>query len=172
MKLTLPIAIEIGAACLIVGCSTPSESSQGERATHPAKRTTAETQHHLTLSLQKDVLAICKLPPDAPVPAWGWAPGGFHTISRTPEELSIVCLDSAVPSEVKKESPWRVLKVDGPLDFSLTGILASIAGPLANAQISIFPISTYNTDYVMVKGEKVEEAIKVLTKAGHVVKDE
>lgn len=130
-------------------------------------------QHHLSLSLQREVLAICKLPPDASVPAWAWSPGNFHSISRTSEELSIVCLDSAVPIGVKdKESDWRILKVDGPLDFSLTGILASIAGPLANAGISIFAISTYDTDYVMVKNEKAEEAIRVLTKAGHVVKHE
>ncbi len=130
------------------------------------------TQHHLSLSLKKEVLAICRLPPDASVPVWAWSPGTFHTISRTPEELSIVCLDSAVPGGVKKESNWRILKVDGPLDFSLTGILASVAGPLAKAGISIFAISTFETDYVMVKSEKVEEAIKVLTKAGHVIKRE
>ncbi len=64
-----------------------------------------------------------------------------------------MCLDSAVPSGVKKESGWRILKVNGPLDFSLTGILASIAGPLANAGISIFAISTFETDYVMVNDE-------------------
>ncbi len=173
MKSKLAIPIAIAAAHLIVGCSTPSQSSNGQHATHSPKRTNIVAQHHLSLSLQKEVLAICKLSPDASVPDWAWSPGTFHTISRTPEELSIVCLDSAVPSGVKnKESGWRILKVDGPLDFSLTGILASIAGPLANAGISIFAISTYDTDYVMVKNEKAEEAIRVLTKAGHVVSRE
>ncbi len=172
MKSRLAITIGIAVACVVLGCSTPSHSSNGERATHSAKPINVVTQHHLSLTLQKEVLAVCKLAPDASVPDWAWSPGTFHTISRTPEELSIVCLDSAVPSEVKKESGWRILKVDGPLDFSLSGILASIAGPLANAGISIFAISTYDTDYVMVKSDKAEEALKVLTKAGHVVKHE
>ncbi len=172
MKSNPAIALGIAVAYLLVGCSTPSPSSNGEQATHSAKRINVVTQHHLSLSLQKEVLAICQLPPDAPVPAWAWTPGTFHTISRTPAELSIVCLDSAVPSEVKKESGWRILKVEGPLDFSLTGILASVAGPLAKAGISIFAISTFDTDYVMVKSEKVEEAITVLTEAGHLVKHE
>ncbi len=173
MKPKLAIAIGIVVAYALVGCSTPSESSTTERATHPAERMKVETQHHLTLSLQKEVLAICKLAPDASVPVWAWTPGAFHTVSRTREELSIVCLDSAVPNEVKdKESGWRILKVDGHLDFSLTGILASIAAPLANAGISIFAVSTFETDYVMVKNEKVEEAIKVLTEAGHVIRRE
>ncbi len=167
------MAIGIAVAYLFAGCSTPSQSSNGQRPTKPDKRTNAVIQHHLNLSLQREVLAICKLPPDASVPDWAWTPGTFHTISRTPAELSIVCLDSAVPSGVKdKESGWRILKVDGLLDFSLTGILASIAGPLANAGISIFAISTFDTDYVMVKNEKAEEAIRVLTKAGHVVRHE
>ncbi len=172
MKSKLAIALGIAVAYLLVGCSTPSPYSNGEQATGSAKRINVVTQHHLSLSLQKEVLAICQLPADASVPVWAWSPGTFHTISRTPEELSIVCLASAVPGGVNKVSDWRILKVNGPLDFSLTGILASVAGPLAKAGISIFAMSTFDTDYVMVKSEKVEEAVKVLREAGHVVKHE
>jgi hypothetical protein len=129
MKSKLAIAVGIAIAHLIVGCSIPSQSSNGRQATDSEKRPNPMIKHHLNLASQREVLAICRLPPDASVPAWAWSPGTFHTISRTPEELSIVCLDSAVPSGVKKESGWRILKVDGPLDFSLTGILASVAGP-------------------------------------------
>ena len=71
---------------------------------------------------------------------------------------------------MKQETGWRMFKLDGPLDFALTGILASVATPLAKAGISIFAISTYNTDNVLVQGEKVTEAIKVLYAAGHTVK--
>ena len=128
--------------------------------------------HHLSLTLRKDTLAICRLSHAAPVPNWAWNPGTFHTVSRTSDELSVVCLDSAVPDGVKKEAGWRILKVDGPLDFGLTGILASVATPLANAGISIFAISTYDTDYVMVKGDKVDAAVRVLGEAGHTIRDE
>ncbi len=141
------IAVGIAVTYLLMGCSAPSHSSKAEQAAHSAKGNNGlMTEHHLTLSLQKEILAICRLPPDASVPAWARSPGAFHTISRTPEELSIVCLDSAVPSVVKKEPGWRLLKVDGPLDFSLTGILASVAGPLAKARISIFAISSRTRD--------------------------
>ncbi len=173
MRSTLTIAIGIAAAYLVAGCSTPSKfPKDSQLVTDSAKPINVVRQHHLSLSLQREVLAICKLPPGASVPDWAWSPGTFHTISRTPEELSIVCLESAVPSEVNKESGWRILKVDGHLDFSLTGILASVAGPLADARISIFAISTFDTDYVMVKSEKAEEAIRILTEAGHVVRHE
>lgn len=129
----------------------------------------ADKQHHLNLSLKKDRLAVCLLPPDAPIPAWASSPSAFTTISRTSDKLSIVCVENIVPAGIKKEAGWRMFKVDGPLDFALTGILASIA-ELAKARISIFAISTYDTDYVMVKQDKVDIAIKVLKAAGHMVR--
>jgi len=130
----------------------------------------AEKPPHLNLSLKKDQLAVCQLPPDALLPAWACSPTAFSSISRTSEELSIVCLESVVPAGIKQELGWRIFKVDGPLDFALTGILASVADPLAKAGISIFAISTYNTDYVLVKNEKVDEAVKALKAAGHNVR--
>ena len=121
----------------------------------------------LSLSLKKEVLAVCRLSADSPIPAWASIRSGFTTISRTSDELSIVCPEKVVPSGIRKEGGWRIFKVDGPLDFALTGILASIAEPLAKARISIFAISTYDTDYVMVKNEKVDAASKVLRSVGH-----
>lgn len=124
----------------------------------------------MNLSLSLDRLAVCQLAPDKPIPAWAAGKVSFCSITRTSEELSIVCPESLVPAGVKQETGWRALKVDGPLDFALTGILASVAGPLAQAGVSIFALSTYNTDYVLVKDSQVTEAVRALQAAGHTVK--
>jgi len=86
---------------------------------------------------------------------------------RTPTELSIVCDETAVPAEIRAERGFRALVVDGALDFAVTGILASVTGPLADARISLFAFSTYDTDYVMVKDERLDDAIAALRAAGH-----
>ena len=122
----------------------------------------------LTLSVVPDVLVICRLERDAVIPAW--ATGEFVSITRTSDELSIVCAERDVPSDVKADRDWQALKIEGPLDLSLTGVLASIAMPLAEAKINIFAISTFDTDYVLVKADRVAEAIGVLRNAGHHVK--
>ncbi|MFV3127324.1 ACT domain-containing protein [Niveispirillum sp. KHB5.9] len=120
----------------------------------------------LPLTLLRDVLAVCRLTPDAPLPAWAAGPG-FASITRTQEELSIVVRQDRVPGDVVAVQGWRALKVQGPLDFALTGILAALTAPLADAGISLFAIATYDTDYVLVKEETLEAAITVLTAAGH-----
>lgn len=117
------------------------------------------------LSLLTDELAVCRLPKDAAFPEW-IAPGKLAAIVRTEDELSIVCLQEFVPDSIKREAGWRCLKVQGPLDFSQVGILASIALPLAESGISIFAISTYDTDYILLKETKLELALHVLTQAG------
>ena len=126
----------------------------------------------MNLSLAKDRLTVCQLAPDAPVPAWAASTSAFTSITRTSEELSIVCAESVVPAGVKQEANWRMFKVAGPLDFGLTGVLASVAAPLAQAGISIFSIATFNTDYVLVKDAKVTEAVKALQAAGHTVRSD
>jgi len=88
-------------------------------------------------------------------------------MTRTADELSLVCAESAVPQDVQCEPGWRLFKIAGPLDFALTGILESVAQPLAEAAISIFAISTYDTDYVMVKERDIEKAAQALEQAGH-----
>jgi hypothetical protein len=124
----------------------------------------------MNLTLAPDRLAVCQLAPDVPLPAWADGKGNFHSISRTSEELSVVCPEEVVPREVKQDAGWRAFKIDGPLDFGLTGILASIADPLAAAGVSIFVVSTYNTDYVLVKDVNADQAVKALQAAGHTVK--
>ncbi len=105
----------------------------------------------------------------ADIPPWALA-GSFMSITRTPDELSIVCLDRQIPESIDREGGWRALKIQGPLDFSLTGILASITVPLAQAAIPIFAVSTFETDYVMVKEQDLDRGIEVLSRHGHQVR--
>jgi hypothetical protein len=121
----------------------------------------------LSLELLPDTLAICRLEPRAPVPSWAAEPSPFLTLSRTAEELSITTLQSTVPAGVPCERDYRAVRVRGPLPLNLVGILAAIADPLAAAGLSIFAISTYDTDYVLVKAGELEAALKVLRQAGH-----
>jgi hypothetical protein len=95
--------------------------------------------------------------------------GEFFSVTRTPAELSAVCDAAAVPSGVKAEGPWGVLAVRGPLDFDMTGVLAGLAAPLATAAISMFAISTYDTDYVLVRRHDLDRAVHALEEAGHSV---
>ncbi|NBD22312.1 ACT domain-containing protein [Paenibacillus glycinis] len=112
--------------------------------------------------------SVVKLPPTEEMPTWAGR-GEFLSITYTSEELSIVCASSCVPDHIRinVEQDWKCMKVEGVLDFGLTGILASLANPLADHQISIFAISTFNTDYLLVKRHAVEKAISVLENAGH-----
>jgi hypothetical protein len=121
----------------------------------------------LPLELLPDTLAVCRLAADAAVPSWAASPQGFVTISRTREELSITTTQASVPPGVKCERDYRGFRVRGPLPLDLIGILASIADPLAAAGLSIFAISTFDTDYVLVKGRDLEAAVAALERAGH-----
>ena len=121
----------------------------------------------LTLSILPGPFAICRLPADASTPAWAHA-GAFTSITRTGDELSIVCPQAAVPAGVQVEGGWRCLKIEGP--FSLQdaiGVVAALATPLAAAEIGIFIISTYDTDYLLLKDAHLARAIEVLAQAGH-----
>lgn len=120
----------------------------------------------LDLTLLDDTLAVCRLTADAPVPAWAWT-GEVASVTRTRDELSVVCRADAVPEDVAAERGWRCLEVEGPLDFALTGILAALASPLAAAGIPVFVVSTHDTDFLMVKAEKLESALEALRGAGH-----
>jgi len=123
----------------------------------------------LPLELLPDTLAICRLPADAPVPAWASSPAPFLTVSRTADELSITALQNRVPDGVRCERDYQALRVKGTLPPNLVGILLSIAEPLANAGLSIFAISTYDTDYVLLKSRDLPAGLAALRKAGHEV---
>lgn len=122
-----------------------------------------------TLRVHPAPLAITRLGPKDAFPAWA-SEGSFLSITRTEEELSLVCDDARTPQAgLKTERTWRALKVQGPLDFALTGILARLATTLAQAEISIFAISTFDTDYILVKEEQLEAAARCLRAAGHTI---
>jgi hypothetical protein len=114
--------------------------------------------------------AVCRLDPGDPLPAWA-AGGPFVSVTRTDEELSVVCQQEAVPAGVRCERDWRCLRVAGTLDFALVGVLASLTGPLAEAGVSVFAVSTFDTDYLLVKEEKWEAAVAALRAFGHVVQE-
>src|SRR5262245_8348959 len=122
----------------------------------------------LTLSLLEEQFAICRLECNVPAPAWAFE-GSFFSITRTSEELSIVCPVKHVPENVRSQPGWRLLRLDGPMDLELTGIVASIAEPLADAGVAIFPMTTYDREYILIKEEQVHLAITALTAYGHAV---
>ena len=110
-------------------------------------------------------LAVCKLA-ERGMPDWA-AGSAFVTFSRTPDEVSLVCEERVLPEGVAAETGWRCLRVAGTLDFALVGILARLTAPLAEAGISLFVVSTHDTDYVLVKAGRYEAAIAALAAAGH-----
>lgn len=118
-------------------------------------------QKKLKMKLLKDKYGVCRLDKPGPVPNWG-IEGEFYSVTKTEDELSIVCVEESTPDNIKCEKDWRVLKVEGPLDFSLVGILSAISGLMAEKSISIFAISTYDTDYILVKDKDLNKAIKAL----------
>ncbi|WP_139492009.1 ACT domain-containing protein [Brevibacillus dissolubilis] len=123
----------------------------------------------MKLSVQGGTYAVVKLPPESNIPNWVSQSDGFLSITRTEDELSIVCPESYVAEYEHVEPNWKAVKVEGILDFSLTGILAGLTQPLAENQISIFAISTYNTDYLLVKEHTLDKALEVLAQAGYEV---
>jgi len=123
----------------------------------------------MQLKMLDSTFSVVKLPSNEDIPLWALNSNIF-TISRTDEELSIVCPSECLPTnEVFKdiENDWKCIKVEGVLDFSLTGILSSLANPLAENKISIFAISTFNTDYLLVKSHAIEKAKVILEREGH-----
>lgn len=119
------------------------------------------THKIFTMKLLKDTYAVCRLAKDDKLPAW-INNSEFYSVTKTADELSIVCLQKSIPNDVKCEKDWRILKVEGPLDFSLIGILSSISTILAQKRISIFAVSTYDTDYILVKDADIDYAVKAL----------
>lgn len=112
--------------------------------------------------------AVCRLDSQSEVPSWAMQ-GDFFTVSKTQEELSIVCQARLVPSDIKAEKEWRVFKIEGPFAFTQIGILNAVTSVLANNGISLFAMSTFDTDYIMVKGVDLDRAIVALKQAGHSV---
>jgi len=123
----------------------------------------------LTVQRHAEQLAVCRLPPTSPLPGWAAAPGKLRATIRSGNELSIVCAIAAVPSEVRHEGPFTAFEVQGPIDLGLTGVLAALVAPLAAATISIFTLSTFDTDWILVPSMQHAAATTALQRAGHTV---
>ncbi len=122
--------------------------------------------HKLNFSVLPGRFAVSRLAAETPIPDWIHS-GPFSCVSRTSDELSVVSLTASVPAEVQSEKDWICLKLLGPFPFQLTGILASFLDPLAEANIPIFAVSTFKTDYILVKEDDKERALETLLEAGH-----
>ncbi len=120
----------------------------------------------LILERVPGAFGISRLDPDARIPRWVHE-SAFFSVSRSAEELSVLCEERLVPDGVRCERGWSAVKVAGTLDLSLIGVLASLARPLAASNIGLFTVSTFDTDYLLVRRSKLEEAIEVLEAAGH-----
>jgi len=122
----------------------------------------------LELTLLTERFAISRLAADAPIPDWA-THGSFFSVTRTGDELSVVTEISQVPVGVQSQPGWRVFKVHGPFVLSEIGVLSALAAPLAEAKISLFAVSTFDTDYLLVAAETLSAAIAALGRAGHTI---
>jgi hypothetical protein len=120
----------------------------------------------LSLKILPGRMAVCRFEPSASLPAW-LDGSGFYSVTRTSEELTVVCREALVAAAKTCESGWRCIRVQGVLDFSEIGIMFSISRTLAEASVSVFVISTYDTDYFLVKEKDLARAIDALKSAGH-----
>lgn len=128
----------------------------------------SDTMKNLNLVLLTPKFAVCQFHPDKHIPYWALM-GDFVPLTRTAEELSIVCEQDNVPEDIEAERGWRCVKVEGAFDFSVSGVNASLVVPLAEAEISVLAIATYATDYLLIKEKDVERALQVLKQAGHYI---
>jgi uncharacterized protein len=131
----------------------------------------SRTPPRLPLDLLPERFAVARLDADAPLPAWATTSRALSAVVRTPTELSILTTEDEVPAEARAERGYRAFRVRGPLPFDLVGIFASMAQPLAEAALAIFALSTYDTDYVLVKEADLDQARAVLEAAGHSISE-
>ncbi len=129
----------------------------------------SKSERGFDLTVLPGSFAMVRLAADAPLPRWA-AQGEFFSVTRTSDEVSIVCLADQVPRGVSTETGWRALKVKGPFALSEIGVLAALAAPLAEAKVSLFAMSTFDTDYLLVSEKQLHAAIAALNGAGHRVR--
>ena len=133
---------------------------------------------NLTLHVLPGEFAVCRLPGNAPLPTWahlnvtGPAAPPFVSVTRAGSELSVVLPAEHMPTDAHAERGWRCLGILGPLEFSLVGVVAGISGALAAAGLSVFVVSTYDTDYILVRAAKLHEAISALARSGYSVRSD
>jgi hypothetical protein len=127
----------------------------------------------LDFTLLNGIYSIYRLNNDSAIPGW-ICKSEFYSVTRTKDELSVVCLhvDEIIADNIKIDSYWRILKINGPLDLSLTGIIAGIAGLMMENKIPVFTVSTYDTDYILVKDQNIDKVLTVLENDGHKIFNE
>jgi hypothetical protein len=125
----------------------------------------------LDLDLLPESYAICRLPAGTPLPGKLPGEGGVVAVTWTPHEVSVICPVDRMPPEAHTEDQWRCLRVAGTLPLTLTGILNSLTGPLAESRVNICAFSTYDTDYLLVPEVRLAEAVASLTRAGHRIRE-
>ena len=135
----------------------------------------APVREPLTLAVLAEPLSVLRFPADADVPEWALHAGSFASVTRTADELSVVCATARVPSTpspagTERDDGWRALKVVGPFAFTEVGVLLQVAAPLAAAGISILAMATFDTDYVLVQETQLARAVAELRAAGHTVR--
>jgi uncharacterized protein len=154
---------------LLLACrQDPGQNQQQSQLSKSDSATAATHRKLIPLTVLPDPHAICRLGRRDPVPAWAAATtAGLSSISRTGDELSVIVVDSLAPRNLRCERDWRAFKVRGPLPFNLIGVISGLSGTLAEAGISIFALSTFETDYVMVKQGDLGRAERALRRAGY-----
>jgi len=123
----------------------------------------------LAIDIAPGDYTVARLPKDTPTPEFALTEPALVSVTSTPTEVSIVCPTSVAPESEHAHHGWRLLTVRGPLEFSLTGIMAALAGALAAAGVSLFAVSTFDTDHVLVKATDLDRAVRALREAGHEV---
>jgi uncharacterized protein len=166
-----PLAFGIAGAlfALLAACHQDKDQDRHQNQRRMWDSATAVThRQHIPLTVLPDHYAVCRLNSNDQVPPWAASStGGLSSISRTGDELSIIVVDSLAPRNVRCERDWRAFKVRGPIPLNLIGVIAGLAGTVANAGVSIFALSTFETDYVMVKHVDLERAERALRRAGY-----
>jgi hypothetical protein len=120
----------------------------------------------LKLSLLPQTYAICSFPPDFTFPAID-AVSSILSITKTSKETTIVCDENRIPGDCRKSENWKCIKIEGSFDLDAIGVVAGISKPLAESRISIYVVSTYDTDYVLIKAKDIDRAVSCLSKCGH-----
>jgi hypothetical protein len=126
------------------------------------------TEHIYDLTRHPDALAVVRLGRGAKIPGWA-AASTLFSVTATNDETSVVCHASTVPAKARRQGPFVAFEVTGPLDFKLTGVLHALLTPLAEAEIPVFTLSTFDTDWILVQAGRADQAEQALTAAGHTV---
>jgi hypothetical protein len=135
----------------------------------PANRPESFVMRHLKLEPVEGTYAICRLGPGATIPDWA-VTGEFVSFTRTTDEVSIVCSQETVPPGVQCERGWRCLRVAGVLEFTATGVLAALIAPMAAGGIGLFVVSTFDTDYLLIRDRDLDRVVEILANAGHSIR--